>query len=205
MAPEQAAGRKDLTVAADVYSLGVILYERLTGQTPFTGDNVLTLLRQAREVEPPRPSSIRPGLDRDIETIVLKCLEKDPPQRYPSAEAFADDLERWLAGKPIAARPSGSFARAWKWAKRNRAVAAPAAAVVCLLLALVVGSVIMAVQASTAARSSQGLYLAAQSELVRPSNPGLALALALEGAERHPGPIAYNAVLAATESNDELR
>ena len=101
MAPEQAAGRKDLTVEADVYSLGVILYERLTGQTPFAGDNALTLLRQARESEPPRPSSIRPGLDRDLETVVLKCLEKEPARRYASAEALADDLDRWLRGEPI--------------------------------------------------------------------------------------------------------
>jgi WD40 repeat protein len=205
MAPEQAAGRRDLTVAADVYSLGVILYERLTGQTPFTGDNALTLLRQAREAEPPRPSSIRPGLDRDLETVVLKCLEKEPGRRYPSAESLADDLDRWLAGEPITARPSGSLARAWKWARRNPAVATLTAAVGALLMALLIGSIATAVRLAAAARSSQGLYLAAQSELVRPSNPGLALALALEGAERHLSPIAHNAVLAAMEANDELR
>jgi tRNA A-37 threonylcarbamoyl transferase component Bud32 len=144
MAPEQAAGRKDLTVAADVYSLGVILYERLTGQTPFAGENVLTLLRQVRETEPPRPSTIRPGLDRDLETIALKCLDKEPARRYPSAESLADDLENWLAGRPITARPVGQAERAWRWCKRNRAVAALIGAVAASLVAGVVVSTFFA-------------------------------------------------------------
>jgi tRNA A-37 threonylcarbamoyl transferase component Bud32 len=139
MAPEQAAGRKDLTVAADVYSLGVILYERLTGQTPFMGENVLTLLRQARESEPPRPSTIRAGLDRDLETVVLKCLEKEPERRYPSAEALADDLERWHRREPIQARPIGQAERTWRWCRRNPAVAGLTAAVA---VALFLGAVV---------------------------------------------------------------
>ncbi len=212
MAPEQAAGRKDLTVAADVYSLGVILYERLTGRPPFSGDDVLTLLRQVREAEPPRPSSIRPGLDRDLETVVLKCLEKDPAHRYGSALALADDLDRWLAGKPISARRSGSLARAWKWARRNPAVAALSGSVAFLLLVTAVIATMTAIRLgasarslAAAARSSQGLYLAAESELLRPSDPGLALVLALEGAERHHSPITHNAVLAAMDASEELR
>ena len=144
MAPEQAAGRKDLTVAADVYSLGVILYERLTGQTPFTGDNALTLLRQARESDPPRPSSILPGLDRDLETVVLKCLEKEATRRYPSAEALADDLDRWLRGEPILARPVGQAERFWRWCKRNPVVSGLTAAVAASLLIGIVVSTFFA-------------------------------------------------------------
>ena len=137
MAPEQAAGRKDLTVGADVYSLGVVLYERLTGQTPFTGETVLSILRQVRETEPPRPSSITPGLNRDLETVCLKCLEKDPAKRYGSAEALAEELERFLRGEPIRARPVGQAERVWRWCRRNPVVAGLS---VGLVVALVAGT-----------------------------------------------------------------
>ena len=155
MAPEQAAGRKGLTVAADVYSLGVILYERLTGRTPFAGEDILTLLRQAREAEPPRPSTIRPGLDRDLETVVLKCLEKEPGRRYPSAEDLADDLGRWLAGEPIRARPVRRWEKAWLWARRNRAIATAGGLATAATIAVAVVAPIAAVQARARARAER--------------------------------------------------
>ncbi len=130
MAPEQASNKKDLSVAADVYSLGVILFERIAGRTPFVGDDVLTLLRQHRETEPPSLSSVKPGVDRDLETIARKCLDKDPVRRYRSAEALADDLDRWMHGKPIEARPVSSTERFVLWCKRNPRYAALAALVV---------------------------------------------------------------------------
>ncbi len=137
MAPEQAAGRKDLTVAADVYSLGVILYERPHRQGAFAGDDILNLLRQVREAEPTRPSSIRPGLDRDLETIVLKCMEKEEANRYGSADSLADDLERWRSGEPITARPVPAWERAQKWARRRPALASLVAVSIVAALALV--------------------------------------------------------------------
>jgi WD40 repeat protein/tRNA A-37 threonylcarbamoyl transferase component Bud32 len=133
MPPEQAAGRTDaIGPLCDVYALGAILYCLLTGRPPFQAASPLDTLLQVLEQEPVPPRRLNPSLPRDLETIALKCLEKEPRKRYPSASALADDLGRYLNGQPIQARPTSVWERTWKWAKRRPATAA---LIVVLLLA----------------------------------------------------------------------
>jgi WD40 repeat protein len=136
MAPEQAAIRGGVSTATDVYSLGAILYELLTGRPPFGTDSPLETLRLLLEQDAVPPRNLNRQVDRDLETICLKCLQKEPYQRYRSAEALADDLERWLRGEPIRARPISRRERLLKWARRRPHLAALATL---LVVALVMG------------------------------------------------------------------
>ncbi len=136
MAPEQARGEtRRVGAAADQYSLGATLYDLLTGRPPFQGTSVMETLEQVRNRDPLSPRELQPGLPKDIETICLKALAKEPEKRYPTCDALADDLTAFLAGRPISARPVGAPEKAWRWAKRNPGVAISSAVAAVLLLA----------------------------------------------------------------------
>src|SRR5262245_46216400 len=135
-APEQAEGKAaDLTPAADVYSLGAILFELLTGRPPFLGSNALAVIRQASEMPAPKLRSLSHSHDRDLETVCARCLERDPKARYQTAGDLATDLERWLEGRPIVARPISVPTRLGRWSRRNPKLLVTAGA--CLLFGAV--------------------------------------------------------------------
>src|SRR5256714_27073 len=136
MAPEQASGNNaELTGATDIYALGAVFYQLLTGRVPFLGRTAYETVRLVLETEPRPPRLINPKVDRDLSTICLKCLEKDPKRRYTSALALAEDLERWLRHEPIIARHTGVFARGKKWVRRNPTSALLAASLMALAAA----------------------------------------------------------------------
>src|SRR5947208_4130963 len=136
IAPEQVNGSNgNLTPAADVYGLGAVLFHLLTGRPPFTGEHALKVIRQASEKPAPKLRSVAPALDRDLETICARCLEREPQARYRSAGDLAVDLERWLEGRPIIARRVSSPVRVWRWSKRNPKLAAATAAAFCSAMA----------------------------------------------------------------------
>jgi WD40 repeat protein len=153
MAPEQAGGKgQQVGPAADVYALGAVLYECLTGTPPFRGATFEETVAQVLGSEPVPPRRLRPDLPRDLESVTLRCLAKAPTDRYASAEALADDLQRFLDGRPTAAQPVGPLRRAWRWSRREPRTAALLGAVAGLLLLLAGGGV------------SAGLYFGALSQ-----------------------------------------
>ncbi len=144
MAPEQATG--SVSPAVDIYALGTMLYEMLTGRPPFLAATAIGTLDQVRSAEPVSPRLLVPRIPRDLETICLKCLEKSPTRRYLSAASLADELGRFLDGRPIAARPVGPIARLGRWARRQPVIAGLATVSACLLSAVAIVSVFAAVR-----------------------------------------------------------
>jgi WD40 repeat protein len=183
MPPEQALGRHaEAGPRSDVYSLGAMLYHGLTGRPPFQGATVQEVLLQVQDVEPVPPRRLNPSVPADLETICLKCLEKDPARRYGTAQALADELRRYAAGGPILARPIGPFTRAARWCRRYPVVASLAAVIILLLGTVAIGSSLAAARLERAERAAtQKLwesYLAqARAERFRPKAGRRAAAL----------------------------
>ena len=154
MAPEQATGRgRQAGPAADIHALGAILYELLTGLPPFRASTTLETLERVRSTEAVPPGRLQPKLPRDVETICLKCLEKDPRKRFATAEDLADELGRFLEGRPIRSRPVGPATRSLRWCRRNKAVAAAGGLAALALLAVLVVSVTFGIYSGASAES----------------------------------------------------
>ncbi len=163
ISPEQIIDPHHVDGRSDVYSLGVVLYQMLTGELPFQGVVRMTLLAVLHK-DPPQPRQFNDEIPKDLETIVLKAMSKDPDKRYQTADTFADDLQRWRDGKPIKARPVGRVERFTQWCRRNPGTAALSTAVAVLLLTVTVGSLIASVNLANARSKAQQAATLAESQ-----------------------------------------
>lgn len=182
MPPEQAAAKRgSLSRSSDVYGLGAILYYALTGRPPFLGDGLAETVQHVLTDDPVPPRALNPGIPRDLETVCLKCLEKEPVRRYPTAEALADELDRFLQGQPVMARPVGLAGREWRWCRRNPQVASLVAAVAVLFVSGFAGVVWQWRRAETGqALAGQRLYVSDMNlaqQALQANNPDRALEL----------------------------
>lgn len=176
MAPEQAGGRSDVGPLVDVYALGAILYTLLTGRPPFRAETSKETLRQVLLQEPTPPSQIQPQIPADLETICLKCLEKEPERRFPSAAAVGEELGRFLRAEPIHTRPLSLLVRGWRWCHRKPRMAAGLAGVLLLLSGIALLAVCLAIASWTVAERQRqqlsGLALAHGTMLCESGNVG---------------------------------
>lgn len=183
--PEQAGGQAPVGRASDGYSLGAMLYHLLTGRPPFVGETPAEVIHHVLEHEPVRPRLINPRVPRDLETICLKCLEKEPARRYATARDLAEDLERFLEGRPIRARAPGWGGRAWRWARRKPGLAGLLTAWVVLLLAGVAGVLTQWQRAETEGQRQRWFAYAADMNLAQQALANNNLGRAQQLLDRH--------------------